>query len=173
LPGSGSKGMVPGGPMIDVFLSRPTGIGESFVLGTATLSAMLYGLGLRPRTLRDSAPPVIDHVMAALDACDGVLVLGVPQIDPAIGAIKGPTEWNHIEAVLGHAKGLPLLVVAHDGVVGGVFDARAVGPVVQHADLQAASWPLDARIASALWEWRGRVAHHGACRKRLVGRRRA
>ena len=159
--------------MIDVFLSRPNSIGDAFTPGLDTLIATLVSLGLRPRTLRDSAPPVVDHVMTALDDCDGVLVVGLPQIDPAIGAVKGPTEWNHIEAVLGHAKGLPLLVVAHDGVSGGVFDTRAVGPIVQHADLRAASWPLDARIAGALWEWRGRVAHHDACRRQPAGRRRA
>src|SRR5690242_11371801 len=113
---------------MDIFVSRPTWVPEEFRGGIEGFLRLLHAMGVTPRTLGTTDYPSkapLDEVIDLLDACAGAVILGYPQIRVAGGFVKDkpvteelllPTEWNHIEAGLAYARGLPLLVVHHEGV---------------------------------------------------------
>jgi len=152
--------------MTYVFVSRPTWVAPNFEKGLASFLRLLENMKLKPRTLGaggdyPSKSP-LDEVIALMNECQGAIILGYPQIVVTAGKCKDkdltdtlllPTEWNHIEAGLAYAKGLPLLTVHHRGVKRGVFDRGAVNSFVYEIDLTDAAWPLDERISGALTKW--------------------
>jgi hypothetical protein len=151
---------------IDVFVSRPRWVAPEFQAGLTGFLRMLVTLNLVPRTLGKSdygrrAP--LDDVIEVLDQCRGAVILGYPQIKILSGELKGAvlnnevllaTEWNHIEAGLARARGLPLLVIHHTGVERGIFDRGATSSFLYEKDLSLADWPLTEDIQGALVGWR-------------------
>jgi hypothetical protein len=138
----------------NVFLSRPTWVGEDFRPGLDGFIGMLEGMGLHPRTLGTTDYPnkaPLDEVIALLNKCSGAVILGLPQISVTGGFLKDsaiakelllPTEWNHIEAGLAYARGLPLLAIHHLGVRRGIFDRGAMSTFLYERDLASPAWPL-------------------------------
>lgn len=85
-------------------------------------------------------------------SCDGAVILGYPQIQVVEGTIKGQpveteivlgTEWNHLEAGLAYAEGLPLLVVHHLTVTRGIFDRGVLNAFLHSVDLTKPSWSMN------------------------------
>ena len=154
--------------MIEVFLSRPTWIPESFRAGLDALLIRLGESGIVARTLgvnEVAGPKPLDDVIRLVESCYGMVVLGVPQIEVTDGLIKGerirdpvylPSEWNHIEAALGHARAMPLLIVSHVGISRGVFDPRTA-IVLTEADLTNPAWPFAWNVSEALSVWQNLV----------------
>ena len=152
-------------PLIDIFLSRPTWIAPEFCDGLDRFLTYLASHGFRPRTLGATDYPSqcpLDEVIRLMGHCRGAIILGYPQIGLEQGTIKGeavsdrvlPTEWNHIEAGLAYAEGLPLLVIHHCGISRGIFDHGALNSFVHEQDLTLADWPLARRINGALMSWK-------------------
>jgi len=152
--------------MKNVFVSRPTWIPANFQKGLDSFLRFLEGHQLRPRTLGASdyanqAP--LDEVISLMSQCDGAIILGYPQIEITKGTLKGgdikktlilPTEWNHIEAGLAYAKGLPLLVIHHINVQRGIFDRGTFNSFIYEKDLSDPGWPLFPEISGAFNTWK-------------------
>jgi hypothetical protein len=155
--------------MIDVLVSRPTWVAPEFETGLAGFLGLLKDLGLQPRTLGATDYPAkapLDEVIRLLDSCAGIVVLGYPQVVATAGTLKGQpipnplalaTEWNHIEAGLGYARNLPLLVIHHVGIGRGVFDHGAIPNFIYEVDLTDPAWPLSANVRGAVKTWKGDV----------------
>src|SRR6266446_4266872 len=124
------------------------------IQGLEGFLGLLETLELKPRTVGATDYPrssPLDEVIAVMGECSGAIVLGYPQIKFRDGIVKGapassemclPTEWNHIEAGLAYARGLPLLVIHHIGVQRGIFDRGALNSFVYSKNFADASWPL-------------------------------
>jgi hypothetical protein len=121
-----------------VFVSRPGGGGDRNGAQVAALCARLEGEGFAPVMLGRSDYPVAGALAEAkrlIGGCAGAVILGVPDIRVAVGAWRPgtpeeaaltdkafPTPWSQVEAGMAVMAGLPVLVVADDGIGGGVFD---------------------------------------------------
>jgi len=152
--------------MIDVFVSRPTWVSAEFEPGLTGFLGFLKNLEINGRTLGATDYPSkspLDEVISLMDQCAGAVILGYPQIVVTQGAIKDkviqedfylPTEWNHIEAGLAYARGLPLLVIHHLGVKRGIFDRGAIGGFLYERDLTKPAWPLAADLQGAIGKWK-------------------
>jgi hypothetical protein len=154
--------------MIDVFLSCPTWLAPEFHLGLERFLAFLTSQDLRRRTLGSTDYPAqcpLDEVIRLMELCKGAIILGYPQVNIERGVIKDEpvenkslsTEWNHIEAGLAYATGLPLLVIHHPGISRGIFDRGALNVYHHSCDLTAADWPLTPEISGALAQWKAFV----------------
>ena len=155
--------------MINVFVSRPTWISDAFDRGLQGFLSILANFDMKPRTLGASDYPnkaPLDEVIRILDLCQGAVILGYPQIELKKGTIKGkpvseivclPTEWNHIEAGLAYARGIPLLVIHHVGISRGIFDRGAINSFIYEKNLADPAWPLAPEISGALRAWRDQV----------------
>jgi hypothetical protein len=155
--------------MINVFVSRPTWVSNVYVRGLQGFLLRLTDYIMQPRTLGASDYPnraPLDEVINLLDQCEGAVILGYPQIEIRDGMIKGQpvsgvvhlaTEWNHIEAGLAYARGLPLLVIHHVGVCRGIFDRGATNTFLYEKDLSDPAWSVTPEISGALNKWREQV----------------
>lgn len=154
--------------MTCVFVSRPTWVPDEFKEGLEAFLCLLSAHDLTPRTLGVSDYPAkgpMDEVIGLLDECQGIIVLGYPQIQIASGVVKGVavqdlwlgTEWNHIEGSLAYARGIPLLVIHHTGVRRGIFDRGTLNSFVYERDLSKPAWALAADVHGALVKWKSHV----------------
>lgn len=155
--------------MIDIFLSRPTWVGDKYSKGLENFIRFLKSHELNPRTIGTSDYPTespLDEVIALMDKCSGAVILGYPQIIISGGFIKDrkieseimlPTEWNHIETGLAYAKGLPVLLIQHKGVKRGVFDRGAVNKFLYEVDFSDQGWPLTEPVSGAITSWLPKV----------------
>lgn len=154
--------------MIDIFVSRPSWIGQDFIPGLNGFISQMQVLGLNPRTIGVTDYPnhaPLDEVITLMGKCSGAIILGYPQIEVATGFLKDkgiksvllPTEWNHIEAGLAYAQRLPLLVIHHFGVERGVFEHGALNCFIHKTDFSNPSWPLDGAILGAIKAWKDRI----------------
>jgi hypothetical protein len=151
---------------VNVFVSRPTWIGKTFEAGLDAFIRVLKSHDLTPRTLGATDYPSkspLDEVIGLMEQCSGAVILGYPQILVRAGTFKDediaevfslPTEWNHIEAALAYARGLPLLVIHHLAIDRGIFDRGAVSAFLHKTDLTMEGWPLEPAIHGALQKWK-------------------
>ena len=148
--------------MMQIFLSRPTWISSEFSTGLEVFLTNLKNLGVIPRTLGSTDYPSkapLDEVIEIMSECSGAVILGYPQISIVKGSVKAselkeelqlPTEWNHIEAALAYARGLPLLSVHHESVTRGVFDRGVMNAFVHSIDMTQATWSMEEGFNGAL-----------------------
>jgi hypothetical protein len=111
--------------------------------------------GLVPQTVgrnvftADSPFLAVNELM---DKCRGVVIIALERLHIESGVEKGGgpgevplrsvkicTPWNHIEASLGYARRLPLLVIVQEGVRADGFLERTLGRNVQTVTLDKAS----------------------------------
>jgi hypothetical protein len=149
-----------------IFLSRPTWIPPAYDAGIGTFMTQLANLGLDPRTLGVSDYPSkspLDEVIEILGTCKGAIVLGIPQIEVQTGSLKGAplsgplilgTEWNHLEAALAYAAGLPVLVISHFSVTRGIFDRGVMNAFVHSVDLSTNNWSMQPSLNGAISQWK-------------------
>ena len=111
--------------------------------------------GLVPQTVgrnvfTDDSPFLA--VNELMDRCRGVVVIALERLHLESGTetsggpdavplrdVRVCTPWNHIEASLGYARHLPLLVIVQDGVRADGFLERTLGRNVQTVTLDKAS----------------------------------
>jgi len=153
---------------MEVFLSRPTWVADEFSEGLRTFETQLSNLDLAPRTLGVSDYPSkspLDEVIELMKECRGAIILGIPQIQITEAQIKGQlisqpvelgTEWNHLEAGLAHAAGLPLLVIHHSTISRGIFDRGVLNAFLHSEDLTTSNWSMQKHINGALTGWKRR-----------------
>ncbi len=151
---------------MEIFVSRPTWVAPEFESGLSTLLTQLDNLDLVPRTLGVSDYPrkaPLDEVIEIMATCQGAIVLGYPQLEVEAGFLKGGkinspmslgTEWNHLEAGLAYAAGLPLLVIHHTTVSRGIFDRGVLNAFLHSVDLSESNWSMQASMNGAIKRWK-------------------
>jgi hypothetical protein len=150
---------------MQVFISRPTWVAENFQEGLRVFLKYVEGMGLVPRTLGATDYPSrapLDEVIEIMSSCKGAIVLGYPQLIVSSGFVKSEevrgeitlaTEWNHIEAALAYAKGLPMLVIHHRSVSRGIFERGVMNAFLHSIDLTSPTWALDESFDRSLKHW--------------------
>lgn len=148
-----------------VFLSRPTWIAAQYEEGLEQFLSSIEELGYEPRTLGTTEFAIgnpLDKVIEMMKNCKGVITLGYPQIFSEKGAIKDIpkndmhfcTEWNHVEAAIGHALGLPVFIIYHNKIEKrGVFAPNAFPATPYELNLSFPEWSKSPQIQGALREW--------------------
>ncbi len=156
---------------IDVFVSRPTVIAKYFEQRYMALEKYLSRKGYRTRRLgagQYTMDAPLKGVMALMRKCRGAIVLGYPQYEATATVSKAektqqkvyaafPTPWNQIEATLAFKQRIPVLVVAHEGVSGGIFNRGVTGEYVHTADLSVKDWHKKRDFQGIFDEWRKRI----------------
>lgn len=157
----------------DVFLSRPTKLPPAFESAYKLFHAYLEKKHhLRLRRLGDtdhSDEPPLRAIIDVMGECKGAIILGYPQIeiyqhirrsidifqDPTL---LFPTPWNQIEGALAYGTKLPVLVIGHPGIGGGIFDHGVTGQYVLTVDLTDKKWFMQLPFQQLLAKWTKRMA---------------
>ena len=155
--------------MNPIFLSRPSWVAAKYRPGINHFQMLLQEQHLDPRSVGVTDYPTdapMDEVLRLMKQCGGAIVLGVPQIEVRTGVLKEcdiekpfslGTEWNHIEAALAYAVGLPTLVIHDETVIRGVFERGATHSFLHKVDLSCPTWALAEPILGAIRTWRRRL----------------
>ncbi len=155
--------------MKNVFISRPNWISSEYTNGLDSFYAFLKTHDLNPRTIGKSDFPIaspLDAVINLLQLCEGAIILGYPQIEVQSGKIKNvqqngtfhlATEWNHIEAGLAYALGIPILVIHDISITRGIFDRGSLNSFLYQIDLKNSNWPLLPEISGSLTVWKNEL----------------
>jgi hypothetical protein len=164
---------------MNVFVSRPTVIGPNCEAAYGAFHNLLVSQGFVVRRLGGgdySKKPPLRAVIDLIKECCGALILGYPQLEFQHRALRStklqnnfqcvyPTPWNQIEGALAYACESPVLVIAHPGIDGGVFDHGITGEGVLHIDLGEPDWFRKAQFTQPFREW---VAEVQVCSKRRL-----
>jgi hypothetical protein len=156
---------------MNVFVSRPTVIGHEFESAYATFHAALVSEGYVLRRLGGGDYSKKAPLMAVIDLirdCCGALILGYPQVEFQHFARRSeqfqnnfrcvyPTPWNQIEGAIAYACESPVLVIAHPGIDGGVFDHGITGESVLHIDMSEPGWFRKEQFVQPFSEWAAEV----------------
>ncbi len=157
--------------LTDVFLSRPTAIEKRFETAYAAFESYLSRAGYRPRRLGADEYPIdapLTGVMELMKKCKAAIILGYPQYEVRAVLSKAarpreqisavfPTPWNQIEATLAFKQRRPVLVIAHEGVLGGIFDYGVTGEYVHTTKLNRKDWHRDKGFQCVFQEWKRRI----------------
>ena len=156
---------------INVFLSRPAVIAKEFEAQCVTFQAYLSRKGYRVCRLgadQYTMDAPLKGVMNLMKKCRAAIVLGYPQYEVKAALSKAatpqqelsavfPTPWNQIEATLAFKQHIPVLVIAHEGVCGGVFDFGVTGEYVYTANLSMKDWYKRKDFQGVFQEWQKRI----------------
>lgn len=149
-----------------IFVSRPTWVSPEFDEGLEVFLTSIKNMGLTPRTLGSTDYPSkapLDEVIEIMDECTGAIILGYPQLLIREGKLKDndlkselllPTEWNHIEAALAYSKGMPLIMLHHQGVSRGVFDRGVMNAFVHEVNFASSTWSMGPALNGAIQKWK-------------------
>ena len=151
---------------MQIFLSRPTWVSEEFEEGLKIFLMSLDNMGIKPRTLGTTDYPSkapLDEVLEIMDECQGAIILGYPQIVINSGQVKEDviqdelilgTEWNHVEASLAYARGMPILIIHHHNVSRGIFERGVMNAFNHSIDMTQPSWCMEAALNGAINKWK-------------------
>ena len=106
--------------------------------------------------------------MNLMKICRAAIILGCPQYEVRATLSKAataqqeilsvfPTPWNQIEATLAFKERIPVLVIAHEGVSGGVFDYGITGEYVHAGNLSLKDWYLKRDFQGVFKDWQMRI----------------
>jgi hypothetical protein len=163
---------------IPVFVSSPTKLNSSQQQVRQAIFDTLATYGLEPRALGQSDYPTLlplREVLVIGRRCAGALILGFEQhFAPTVEIRRGlaecdgggcdenvsyPTPWNHLEAGILYALGLPQLVFREPRVTGGIFD-NGVSDVFIHQMPRLADGKLSSAVVDVFLKWQGQVRQH-------------
>lgn len=154
-----------------IFVSRPTIIPKPFEVQFGLFERYLKSRGFQPQRLGanqyTTAAP-LKGVIALMRRCHGAIVLGYPQYEVASTITKAavtqehlsmsiPTPWNQIEGTLAFKQRVPVLVVAHTGVAGGIFDLGVTGEYVHSTDLSRKNWHTEKGFKGVFEDWARKI----------------
>ena len=153
--------------MINIFISRPSVISKIYESSYIPFEDFLKTKGIISRRLGSSdysrKAPLL-AVMDIIEDCKGAIILGYPQYEISSVFKKAdklqsksylliPTPWNQIEAVLAYKKKIPVLVIAQNGIDGGIFDYGITGEFVLKTDLSKSNWCKENDFNGIFSEW--------------------
>lgn len=152
---------------MNIFISRPSTIGDAFEAPYAAFQQHLASKGIVMKRLGGenySRKAPLRAVVDLIGDCRGAIILGYPQVEFSSQAKRSakvqdsysyafPTPWNQIEGAIAYASNKPILVVAHTGITGGVFDHGITGEGVLHIDLSDKAWFATPQFTQPYDEW--------------------
>ena len=108
-------------------------------------------------------------VMELMEKCKGAIILGYPQYHITASVKKGgeeqqsitinvPTPWNQIEGTLAFHSQIPVLVIAHPGVSGGIFDYGVTGEYVLTICLNEENWHRKKDFIGIFSIWKSKIS---------------
>jgi hypothetical protein len=152
--------------MKNIFLSRPNWIHPTYKEGLDNFINLLKSQDLNPRTIGTTDFPSkspMDEVIDLLYQCEGIIVLGYPQIEMKSGFVKDSeiipsihlcTEWNHIETSLAYSLGLPLLIIHDIKITRGIFDRGVLNSFLHQKDFSDNAWGISPDVIGAITKWK-------------------
>ena len=157
--------------MSDIFISRPTVIGDAYEKPYRAFERFFKSEGFSPRRLGKgdySMKAPLVAVIELMEQCKGAIILGYPYHEVFYSMTKGgevidkhgiflPTPWNQIEGTLAYKKEIPVLVIAQKGVDGGLFDYGVTGEFVCKADLGSDRWFKSREFIGVFQDWKHQV----------------
>lgn len=157
--------------MIDIFISRPTVIETKYEKSYVALEKFLTSTKIKIRRLGGndySLKAPLKAVMNLMKQCKGAIILGYPHREVTYSLKKGraninkhnillPTPWNQIEGTLAYKQNIPVLVVAQNGVEGGLFDYGVTGEFVYKANLSSNRWFKNKEFLGIFQDWKNQI----------------
>ncbi len=154
---------------VPIFVSTPSKLNHRQQAVYDAIAQTMREARLRPCTVRSALPlqsPLTDVYKLARQ-CAGGLILGFRQAQSArlkrwpdtrfetevAEAAYHPSPWNQLEAGILYSLGRPLLVLAEDGVGGGIFDTGAAGHVVHMLNVEAFDEAEEQRMCGLVAGW--------------------
>lgn len=151
-----------------IFVSIGNPYREEYEAILTRLMDTIQEAGLRPRVIDRTDYPIgrpLEHIANVMAECSGVVVVAFERSFFPSGTEKRgskaatsvrerryTTPWNHIEAALAYKQGLPLLVLAEEGVQREGLIEEGHDWYVEHFDLDED--PLTSRrIRTRIQEW--------------------
>ncbi len=157
--------------MADIFISRPTVIETGYEKPYRAFERFFKSEGFSPRRLGKgdfSMKAPLVAVIELMEQCKGAIILGYPHREVVYSMTKGgkvidersvllPTPWNQIEGTLAYEKEIPVLVVAHKGIEGGLFDYGVTGQFVLETDLSNDKWFKSEDFLGIFQDWKNQI----------------
>lgn len=156
-----------------IFVSRPSKLPKAFERAYYNFHGFLESHeGLSPRRLGStdySLDAPLQAIIRIMDECMGAIIMGYPQVEIFYHIRRSdsitqeptllfPTPWNQIEGSLAYGAKLPVLVVAHPGIGGGIFDHGVTGQFVLTEDLSDKAWFQKPPFQHVFREWKNRMS---------------
>ena len=155
----------------NIFISRPTVIQSQFLVEYDAFETYLAKRQLKAKRLGASDFTLgtpLSGVIDLMKKCKAAIILGYPQYEIRATLLKStstekeitqffPTPWNQIEATLAFQQNIPVLVIAHNGISGGIFDHGVTGEYICAIDLSMKEWFMDKNIQGVFKEWMKRI----------------
>jgi hypothetical protein len=161
---------------INVFVSRPNAVDDNQKETIIKIESLLIERGIHPRTIGSTDFPNVSPMKAVeklMKQCSGAVILGIPQTYIKEGISKQntkqesqvkdkllPTPWNQIEASMAFMLDLPLLIIRHDGINGGIFDIGTTGHYIHTFDVNDQYWIKDQSFLQPFNEWYNCLIKH-------------
>ena len=157
--------------MTDIFISRPTVLGNGYEKPYKAFERFFKSEGFSPRRLGKSdyslKSPLV-AVMKLMEQCKGAIILGYPHHEVLYSLTKGgevinehgillPTPWNQIEGTLAYKNGIPVLVIAQEEVEGELFDYGVTGEFVHKSDLRSDKWFKSVEFLGIFQDWKKQI----------------
>ena len=161
---------------IPVFVSSPTKLNPQQMAVRKAIFGVLDTFGLEPRALGQSDYPThlpLREVLVIGRRCVGAMILGFEQhfapkveirrgLEKCDGGGEGenlgyPTPWNHLEAGILYALGLPLLVFREPNISGGIFDHGVSDAFVHPMPSLDAAGALPQPVIDVFLKWQADV----------------
>ena len=155
--------------MTKIFLSRPNTCDPVYNSTVKALTDFLKKRGLTPITIGSTVFPnktPIEAVKEEMQSCSGIIILGLPQILIENGIQKkntkveqiiidkeSPSVWNQIEGAMAFMLGLPILIIAQEGINDGLFETGTL-PFFKHEyNLRSSHWIERQKFHDPFNEW--------------------
>lgn len=159
---------------IPVFVSCPTKLNSNQESSRAIILQELSRCGVEPRAIGRSDYPTdlpLREVFVLARHCAGGVILGFEQFRSERGVWKPgsaeerlvdgpqpfPSSWNHLEAGIIFALGLPTLVFRENGIAGGVFDPGVSDVFVHPMPLAPISRTDSQGLRAVFMKWQAKV----------------
>jgi len=159
---------------IGIFVSCPTLFNAQQEASRQIILEQLNRFGLEERRLGASDYPTelpLREVYVLMKHCSGGLVLGFEQLHIESGTWKRgtpkqrpaqrdeliPSAWNHLEAGVMFALGLPLLVFKEDAVTGGIFDYGVSEAFIHRMPTPDMTEAEKEGLAAVFMKWQAKV----------------
>lgn len=135
-----------------IFISRPGVLDVRQQVLVDSVRDLIKSFGYEPMDLaRDEYDKsnVLANLSQRMSGCGAIIVFGFRSLYVNQGEYRSntedsrivsnevfPTPWNHIEAGMGLMKGVPVLVLADEGVSDGIFDENVDDPLLERYSME-------------------------------------
>lgn len=156
----------------NIFLSRPNRYNPVYTSTVKRLTEELRKRSLNPITIGSTVFPneyPISAIRKEMQACSGIIILGIPQMLVRNGISKPktkfekevnnklyPSVWNQIEGAMAFMLNLPTMLISEKDLHNeGLFEIGTL-PITKHEyNLKSADWMNSSEFLDPFNEWIG------------------